>query len=407
MSKGLLLSFYTVFFSVLLQFLFIRYASYEIDKEIYGNFVLLQTLIAGLSSILLQIPGQAFSRFYNESKNKIEFINQFRTYLIFINLFSLIIIIVYGLFMNKFSNLILLMIFILFFLINTFTLNQDIYLINLERKKYMYLKISDSVAKFLMPMLSYYYFKTLESLVFGLIIGSIISLSILNIFMRDIPFKIYFNYENTKKYFTYAFPFIFMSIFTWGLSFSSRYFIEYFSNTKDVAIYSILAMVAGVGQIVGQIYFMYAEPKLLKMHSEDPLLTYATIKKYLLVLGSIFMVILIFIFILPKFIFTILIEKEIINNQYYFNTFTILLICTFLNLLHIAHHLYIKLFKKIYILGYIYLVAFAINILGNFFIKDYGIIAGAISTLIAYIVILLLQIIYVSKYIRTEINHIK
>ena len=95
MNKGILLTFNTVFFTVLFQFIFIRYASYEIDKEIYGNFVLLQTLIAGLSTVLLQIPGQAFDRFYNESDNKTNFINQFRTYLIFINLLSLLIIYIY------------------------------------------------------------------------------------------------------------------------------------------------------------------------------------------------------------------------------------------------------------------------------------------------------------------------
>ena len=34
MSKNLLFPFLTVFFTVVLQFLFIRYASYEIDKDI-------------------------------------------------------------------------------------------------------------------------------------------------------------------------------------------------------------------------------------------------------------------------------------------------------------------------------------------------------------------------------------
>ena len=67
---------------------------------------------------------------------------------------------------------------------------------------------------------------------------------------------------------------------------------------------------------------------------------------------------------------------------------------------------YIKLFKKVYILSYIYLIAFIVNIIGNLFIKDYGIIAAAISTLVAYIVILLLQILYVSKYMKMEINNV-
>ena len=406
MSKNLLFPFLTVFFTVVLQFLFIRYASYEIDKDIYGNFVLLQTLIAGLSAILLQITGQSYDRFYNESKNKIEYINEFRTYLIFINLAGLLIVIIYGLFVNKFSNYILLLIFILFFLINTYSFNQKIYLINLQRKKYMYLKISESFSNFLTPIVFYYYFNNLESLILGMMIGYILSSFILYLFMKDIPFHIYFNFLNLKKYFNYGFPFLFMSIFTWGLSFSDRYFIEYFLTTKDLAIYALLAMVAGIGQIVGQIYFMYAEPKLLKIHSENPQLAYSTIKKYLFILSFIFLFIFLFTLILPKFLFTILLEKEIVNNQYYFNTMLVLLISIFFNILHIAHHLYIKLFKKVYILSYIYLIAFIVNIIGNLFIKDYGIIAAAISTLVAYIVILLLQIIYVSKYMKMEINNV-
>lgn len=406
MNKGILLTFNTVFFTVLFQFIFIRYASYEIDKEIYGNFVLLQTLIAGLSTVLLQIPGQAFDRFYNESDNKTNFINQFRTYLIFINLLSLLIIYIYGLFINKFSSEILFLIFILFFLLNTYGLNQKIYLLNLERKRYMYLKILEASSKFLTPIVFYFYFNSLESLILGMVLGYLFSSFILYIFMKDLPFKIYFNLDNFRKYFLYAYPFLFMSIFTWGISYTDRYFIDYFLETKDIAIYAILAMVAGIGQIIGQIYFMYAEPKLLKIHNENSKLAYNTIKKYLRFLTIIFILIFLITLLLPKFLFTILLEKEIIYNEYYFNTFLILLVSIFLNILHIAHHLYIKLFKKVYILSYIYLIAFIVNIIGNLFIKDYGIIAAGISTLVAYIVILLLQIIYVSKYMKMEINNV-
>ena len=405
MNRSLILTFSTVFFTVIFQFIFIRYASYEIDKEIYGNFILLQTLIAGLSTILLQIPGQAFDRFYNESNNKINFINQFRTYLIFINLLSLFIIYIYSLFIDKFSFEILFLIFILFFLLNTYGLNQKIYLLNLERKKYMYLKILEASSNFLTPIVFYFYFNSLESLILGMVFGYLFSSFILYIFMRDLKFKIYFNLDNFKKYFSYAYPFIFMSVFTWGLSFSDRYFIEYFTGTKDVAIYALLATVAGIGQIVGQIYFMYAEPKLLKMHSENSELAYNTIKKYLRFLTIIFILIFFITLLLPKFLFTILLQEEVIYNQYYFNTFLILLVSIFLNILHIAHHLYIKLLKKVFILSYIYLIAFIINIIGNLFIKDYGIIAAAISTLVAYIVILVLQIIYVSRYKKLELKN--
>jgi O-antigen/teichoic acid export membrane protein len=184
-NNGVTLSIITVFVSTLLQFLFIRYASYEIDKEIYGNFVLLQTLIAGLSTILLQVPGQAFDRFYNESDDKTNFINQFRTYLIFINLLSLLIIYIYGLFINKFSSEILFLIFILFFLLNTYGLNQKIYLLNLERKRYMYLKILEASSKFLTPIVFYFYFNSLESLILGMVLGYLFSSFILYIYIKN------------------------------------------------------------------------------------------------------------------------------------------------------------------------------------------------------------------------------
>ena len=85
-SKGFLITIFSVALPVLMQFFFIRYMSYSVDKEDYGNFVLLQTLIAGLSTILLQMPSHSFDRFYNQSEDKITIINEFRTLLIFINM---------------------------------------------------------------------------------------------------------------------------------------------------------------------------------------------------------------------------------------------------------------------------------------------------------------------------------
>lgn len=401
-NKALNYSIITVIISVTLQFLFIRFASYYIDKEIYGNFVLLLTLVAGLSTLLLQLPSQAFDRFYNEEKDKNEFINQFRTYLIFLNIISLILIIIYGYTIEKYSNTTLFFIFILFMFINIYSLNQKVFLLNLDRKKYMILKISEACAKFTIPIFSYIYFNNLISLVLGMIVGYFASSIILYIFMKEVPFSLKFKYSNLKKYFFYSYPFIIMSLLTWGISFSDRYFIEYFLTTSDVAIYALLAMVAGIGQVIGQIYFMYAEPKILKFHSIDQNLAYKTIKKYMYSLLLIFIFLFIIVMFLPKNIFSILLEKEIIYNDYYYITFLILVFSIFLNILHIAHHLYLKLLKKANILGLIYLIAFIMNIIGNLFIETYGIIAAAISTLIAYIVILILQIIYVAKYKKME-----
>jgi hypothetical protein len=111
-DKNLTITFLTVAIPILMQFIYIRYISYNVEKEIYGNFVLLQTIIVALSYIFIQIPSQAYDRFYNTTKNKIEFVNEFRTILIIVNILSLILIVLYGYIVDKYSMLILFLIFI-------------------------------------------------------------------------------------------------------------------------------------------------------------------------------------------------------------------------------------------------------------------------------------------------------
>ena len=394
----------TVVITVVLQFLFIRYASYGIAKVDYGNFVLLQTLIAGLSAMFLQIPGQAFDRFYNQQTDKVMFVNEFRTMLIGINALSIFIIILYGFIYSKFSFEVLAIMFLYFVLLNNYALNQKVFLLNMQRGKYFYLKVLEASSKFLFPIVAYFYYQTLESLLVGIVVGYLFSYAVLIYFLKGYPYTLVFKWDNLKKYFLFAYPVVFVSIFTWGISFSDRYFIDYYMTTEDVAVYSLLAMVAAIGAIVGQVYFMYAEPKILKLYEEDPHATFAMIGGYLKKLTMVFAFMSLVAVLLPKGIYTILLEKEVVYNDYYFQTMMILLVATFINILHIAHHMYLKLLKRLDILAYVLFVALVVNLIGNMFIAKYGIMAAAISTLLAYITILVLQMVYVSRYTRKELT---
>lgn len=403
-NKDFNITILTVGITVLLQFFFIRYASYDISKIDYGNFVLLQTLIAGLSSVFLQIPGQAFDRFYNGSENKNTFINEFRTLLIVINLLSIVFIIIYGIIMQKFSIVIMIIVFIFFLLMNNYALNQKVFLLNLQRTKYFYLKVMEAFSKFLLPIVFYTIWRSLESLLIGIVVGYSLSYIMLHYFLKESKFSLIINPANLKKYFHFASPIIFVSISTWGISFSDRYFIEYYLSTKDVAIYSLLAMVAGVGSIIGQIYFMYAEPKILKKFEVEPEETFRMINSYLKKLVALFGFLLIVAFVLPKEVYTILLEKDIVENDYYFTTMMILLVAIFVNILHIAHHMHLKLMKRLDVLAYVFLVAFIVNLIGNLFIQQYGIMAAAFATLAGYITIFFLQILYVTRSNYRVIN---
>lgn len=399
-NKEILITVVTVLIPLLLQLFFIRYVSYNVEKSVYGNFVLIQTLIMALSYIFLQVPSQAYNRFYNTRTDKVTFVNEFRTLLIFINILSFGIILLYGYMMERFSYEILFLIFIYFLILNNYTFNQQIFLLNLERKKYFILKSLEASSKFLFPILFYIYFETLESFLYGIVIGYFCSFLFLRRYLKEHKFKFVFEKENLKKYFIFAYPILFVSIFSWGISFSDRYFIDYFMSSSDVAIYAILAQVAAMGQVVGQVYSMYVNPKVLKMYEENKKSSLKYLKKSILILCFIFGVIGVLVFFTPNFIYEILIEPDVLNDKLNYYTFIILVFSIFFTLIQTALSMYLTLFKKLHILSYIYIIAFIVNIIGNFFIEKYGIIAASISTLLAYFIILTLQLIYVRRVLN-------
>ena len=361
--------------------------------------MLLQTLIVMLSYIFLQIPSQAYDRFYNETKDRVDYINEFRTLLIFVNILSIVVIYLYGYIMDKFSFDILFMMFVYFLLLNNYTFNQKIFLLNLERRIYFYLKLLEAFAKFISPILLYSYFHTLFSFLLGLLVGYVISFIFMMQYMKRYPFKININIKNYKKYFLFAYPILFVSIFSWSISFSDRYFIEFLSGTEDVAIYAILAQVAGMGQIAGQIYSMYVNPKVLKLYEMNKIKGIEYLNSMLKKLALIFVFLSFIAYLLPIDVYAILIEKSLIEKSYYFWTFIILVFGIFLTVFQTAMSMHLALAKKLQILAYINAIAFIVNLIGNLWIREYGIMAAAISTLLAYLVLNIGIVLFYRKYI--------
>ena len=226
--------------------------------------------------------------------------------------------------------------------------------------------------------------------------------------MKDHKFNFTVNLHNLKKYFLFAYPIIFISIFTWGISFSDRYFIEYLIGTGEVETYALLAQVAGMGQIIGQIYTLYVYPHALKLFESDTKKTFEYISKMLKRLKFTFILLSVIAYFLPRQIYTVLLDGKIIHQEYYFNTFFILLIGIFTTVLQTAYSMYLNLFKRLDILSYIYLIALIINISINYiYIKEYGILAASIATLASYLIILLAQIFYVQTIKKTMLYNIK
>jgi O-antigen/teichoic acid export membrane protein len=377
----------TVLIPLTFQVYYIHYVSNNISQLDYGNFIIISSFIIALSQILLSIPQQAFSRFYNNSKY-IDIVNEFRTYLIFINIISVLFIYLFYLFYaNRFSTEVYILMCLFFIFSSNYSLNQNIFLLNLERKKYFFLKIMEGVAKFILPLVLYSYFETLESFFSALVLGYFLSLLIILMYLKSYIFKFSYSFNNSKKYFFYAYPIIFTSLSSWIISFSDRYFIDYYVDTENVGIYSLLSQLASFAQIAGVIFAIYVNPIVLAAYEKNKTLGLKTLKIYLKQLVYSLIVMYIIFLFLPKNLYINLINENMITNDYYFYTFTILILAVFLTVLQTALSMYFVLFKKLNILALFFVFVAIINIIANFLIMKYGIIAAAVSTLISYFIL--------------------
>jgi O-antigen/teichoic acid export membrane protein len=395
-NKGINLSALSVLVPLIFQLLYVRYVSYEVDKKIFADFVILSTFIYGFSQVFLSIPGQAFSRFYNATKDKLYFINEFRTYLLGINLLSIVVVFgFYFLYKDRFDLSIYIAIYFILALFNNYSLNQQIFLMSLERGRHLVLKIFEAAAKYIFPLLVYYHFQTLQSFVGGILLGYAISSIFLFYYLRDKPFKIELNFQNQKKYFLFAYPIMIAAIASWTIAFSDRYFIDYYLSKEELAIYAILAQLSGFAQVLGAVYGTYVNPIILKSYEENHTIGLRLLKKYLWNFLFILLLITLLVFALPRSLFVIFIEEAVISNQYYYHTFIILVIGIALSVFQTAISIYFVLLKKLKIHAIIFLLASAVNLSLNFLIPEYGIIMAAISTFSAYFLINLLTFWYI------------
>lgn len=390
-NASLVLSVMTVLVPILMQLFFIRYVSYYVDKEIYGKYVIFQTLVAALSYILIHWPFNAFDRFYNVSINKNKFINEFRTILLLSNGIGTVFIFFYGTLSSNYSFSNVLVLALYFWCLNFFLLEQKILLLNLQRGKYFYLKILESASKFCIPIIFYYLLKSVDGLLLGLFVGYL-SLFVIVFGFKKVKFGFELNLKHYKEYFIYAYPYLFISFFSWGISFADRFFIEHYLDSKSVAIYALLAQAAGMGQVFVQIFSVYAYPEILKKYEISKDKALKLLFKSLKVLFCLFAFFTCAAIWLPRDVYFILISPNIINNDSYFLSFIYLMLGIFFTVLQTVLSTYFQLIKRLKILIFIYLFAFIVNLIGNTFIDVYGIVAAAISTFTAYVIIFMLQL---------------
>ena len=157
-----------------------------------------------------------------------------------------------------------------------------------------------------------------------------------------------------------------------------------------VGTYSILSQLSGFAQVIGSIYSTYINPVIFKNYSINKKKTFISLNNYLKKLSIICLLCFIIICLIPKEVFALIISDKIIQNSSYYYSFLVLVFGIFLSIFQTALSMYFILIERLDIYSKIFGLAAVINFILNFFIYKYGVIAAAISTASAYLVINLL-----------------
>ena len=388
LNKGIYFTILTVILPVLLQLFFLRYVSHNIPKSLFGDFSVIYVFMLAVMQILISIPLQSFSRFYNEVDDRAMFINEYRTLAFWLSVAgALSIFVLYYLYGMRFSLLTYIYSSFWVFILINFTLGQQASLMGMQRGRYFLLKISEGLAKFSIPLFFYEIYGGVESLLLGMLIGYSLSYSILLCLGRGIKFCYTFNFERFAKYSFYAYPIVFSAFSSLIITFSDRFFIDYYLGADELGTYSILCQFAGFAQVIGIAYATYVTPILLEMFKTSPMKALEKVKKYIFMFFTLLCFLFLLFVLLPKGVFVELIGSEIVYNKEYFLTFTIVVASVFLAVFQTALSIYFVLFKKLSVHAVAFFIVALLNFGMNFTIMYFGILAAAISTLLAYIIL--------------------
>ena len=394
-KKDVFYSLVTVIFPIIIQMVFTIYVAHNVNRVHYGDFVLIQSMISGFSALLLTIPSASFTRFYNQPGLKDRFINEFRTYNLLISFAAMFLcFFIWLIGLGDISLFEAMIIGITSILIFNFSLKKSSIFLEIERRKTFHISVMEKVSRFFFPIIFYIVFQSSTSLILGLVIGYIL-LNMMTYNYCDFPiWRFTLSKLRLTFYFRYAWPLMFVALFSWVVSFSDRYFIERYLTKAEVGEYSILAQFSGFMLIFGSVYTIYINPLLYKFYGESKTKGFLLFYKSIATLIPIVIVLYFIFLVLPQSLIAIFISPQLINKPGYILILNILVAAALVSVLVTVFSLKYTLNKRLDILAVAWLFAAVVNLIGNIFIRDYGIIAAAISTLVSNITVLFVLLLF-------------
>lgn len=398
-SSSLIISIITIVIPILLQLFFIRYIAYYVDKSVYGEFVIVQTIILAMNGFFLTISNSAFPRFFNEAKDQISYINLFRSSILAICGLAFLFIPILYFSYSRFEIETYIQCYIIFCFSAWLNLNTYIFMYSLARFKYMLIKLLESSSTIFFPLWFYHLDPTLTSFLNGSIIG--ITLTTLTgslLLKQSYPFQWLIDIQKLKQYTVFAAPMLIVALTSWSVSYINRFFIDHYLNIQDVAYYALIAQVAGFASVIGNIYGLYVYPQFYHHLSGNKIKAYLQYNMSLKILSAVLVGMLVVIFLIPKDPFSLLLGELIFTDSYY-AVFMLLMVSSALAVYQTAYAMYFNVEHKLHVYMYIWIIGFLLNILLNYFmIVSFGLQGAAFTSILTFAALILLQIIYRKWY---------
>ncbi|MGO3801522.1 MAG: oligosaccharide flippase family protein [Fusobacterium sp.] len=368
--------------------------SKKLGAEVYGQLILVDTIYNLLSVFLIFSIYSGYIRFRNDDTEGLAFPTAVN--------FSFISIFIQGIFIICFgkyfsyylikiekSYLILIMIFFRGILEQLIVLFQADYSLDYKVKKITIINIIKTV----ITLVAIIYFVVLKNeAIFGVYKGYLLGNIIIFIFLiydNKLKMKLKIDYKILKKMFQFSLGLILGSISYLILSVGDRYFLAGYRNFSDVGVYSIGYKFAGLVQILYIVPFkkIITPFKFSEYRKKNFKIRYSRFFDYYNLLGG-----LIFLIISNN----IKIILYYSTSQEFLKAYMItpLILLSFLLYGQIEFYsLGIQIKNKNYLTSLILLVGGSINVILNFyFVNNYGMFGAAFSTIISYIIMMLLYI---------------
>lgn len=372
--------------NIIIVFLVSRY----VDKELYGQFLLIMTLIQGVAFILLSGFGASVGRYINDFIPS-SFLNIYG----FLYTIALIILIISMLvllntfYAGQFSYHIQILITLV--AISLPILSFDISVLNFREYylRYGFIRILFAFCTLLLPILGYFLFKSsLETMLYFELIGIAIMFLVLFISKKTILTSMNLRKKNfNSKIVKYAVIVTVSSVASWTISFSDRILVESFLGSSVLTLFVLNTQIAGIVGILSSMISIYFFPSIFKNFHDNPSYQF---KKSLKI--QLFVILLLTLSSILYFYFGKELLIWVLDDSYVETSFLLvyyLLVANSLLIFINFASVFLSILDQMKFNSIGYIIGAFLNLMINFiFLKEFGMITAAISTLIAYAAIL-------------------